>query len=119
MLAVSALTLMSSAVAGAAAAGSPSPSAVLAYVTQSRSGRDQKVELTNVDGSDTRLLGPGTTAAVAPDSENLADAISKDGSTVLFTNGFEGSPTSVERIPFGGGKATVLVRHGASASWNA
>lgn len=52
-------------------------------------------------------------------SENVADAISTDGSMVLFTNGFEGNATSVERVPFAGGKATVLVRHGAEASWNA
>lgn len=52
-------------------------------------------------------------------SENIADAISSDGSTVLFTNGFEGNPTSIDSVPFSGGKPTLLVRHGAEASWNA
>lgn len=52
------------------------------------------------------------------DSENTPDAISRDGGTVLLTNGFEGQPTSVESVPWGGGKPTVLARRGANASWN-
>jgi hypothetical protein len=52
-------------------------------------------------------------------SENVANAISKNGSTVLLTNGFEGNPTSIETVPFAGGRPTVLVRHGDAASWNA
>jgi hypothetical protein len=47
------------------------------------------------------------------------DALSRDGATVLITNGFEGAPTSVESIPWAGGKPTVLSAHGANASWNA
>jgi hypothetical protein len=51
-------------------------------------------------------------------SENVADAISADGNTVLFTNGFDGDPTSIDSVAFDGGKPTVLARHGARASWN-
>jgi len=47
------------------------------------------------------------------------DALSRDGATVLITKGFEGSPTSIESIPWAGGKPTVLSAHGANASWNA
>lgn len=46
------------------------------------------------------------------------DAISRDGSRVLLTKGFEGEPTSVVSAPWGGGKPAVLVAHGANASWN-
>jgi len=49
---------------------------------------------------------------------NSAQAISRDGSTVLLTTGFEGSPSSVESVPFGGGTPTVLAPHGTTASWN-
>jgi len=49
---------------------------------------------------------------------NTGDAISRDGSRVLFTTGFEGSPSSVDSVAFGGGTPTVLERHGVGASWN-
>ncbi len=49
---------------------------------------------------------------------NIADAISRDGTAVLLTNGFEGNATSVEAVPWGGGRPTVLAGHGADASWN-
>ncbi|HEX2703730.1 MAG TPA: hypothetical protein VHM72_09895, partial [Solirubrobacteraceae bacterium] len=49
---------------------------------------------------------------------DIPDALSRDGRTVLLTKGFEGAPTSVETIPWAGGKPTVLSAHGASASWN-
>ena len=49
---------------------------------------------------------------------NIAAGISRSGQTVLIDSGFEGSPRSVETIPWGGGKPTVLAKHGAFASWN-
>lgn len=49
---------------------------------------------------------------------SVPDAISRDGSEVLLTKGFEGEPTSVVSAPWGGGKPTVLVPHGANASWD-
>jgi len=47
--------------------------------------------------------------------------ISRDGSTLLVDLGsFEAPPSSgrVASIPFAGGRPTVLVAHGAQASWN-
>jgi hypothetical protein len=64
------------------------------------------------------LAGKTTVPRRLIDSENAPDAISRDGGTVLLTNGFEGQPTSVESVPWGGGKPTVLAPHGANASWN-
>ena len=52
------------------------------------------------------------------DEFSVPDGISRDGSEVLLTKGFEGEPTSVVGAPWGGGKPTVLVPHGANASWN-
>jgi hypothetical protein len=49
---------------------------------------------------------------------SVPDGISRDGSEVLLTKGFEGEPTSVVSSPWGGGKPTVLAPHGANASWN-
>jgi hypothetical protein len=49
---------------------------------------------------------------------NIPDAISRDGQRVLLTNGFEGSPSAVQAIPWGGGAPVVLAAHGANASWN-
>jgi hypothetical protein len=49
---------------------------------------------------------------------SVPDGISRDGSEVLLTKGFEGEPTSVVSAPWGGGKPTVLAPHGANASWN-
>jgi Tol biopolymer transport system component len=51
----------------------------------------------------------------------LAAGISADGNTVLIDEGsFEQQPSSgrIATTPFGGGAATVLVTHGAQASWN-
>jgi hypothetical protein len=50
---------------------------------------------------------------------SVPDGISRDGSEVLLTKGFEGQPTSVVSAPWGGGKPTVLVPRGANASWDA
>jgi hypothetical protein len=50
---------------------------------------------------------------------SVPDGISRDGSEVLLTKGFEGQPTSVVSAPWGGGAPRVLVPHGAGASWNA
>jgi len=49
---------------------------------------------------------------------SVPDGISRDGSEVLLTKGFEGEPTSVVSAPWGGGKLAVLAAHGANASWN-
>jgi len=49
---------------------------------------------------------------------DIPDGLSRDGGTVLITKGFEGAPTSVETVPWAGGKPTVLSTHGANASWN-
>jgi hypothetical protein len=49
---------------------------------------------------------------------NFPDGISRDGKTVLLNKGFEDSPPSVETVPWGGGKPTVVAKHGANASWN-
>ncbi len=49
---------------------------------------------------------------------SVPDGISRDGSEVLLTKGFEGEPTSVVSAPWDGGKPTVLAPHGANASWN-
>jgi Tol biopolymer transport system component len=45
--------------------------------------------------------------------------LSADGRTVLVQRGFFDDPAhhSVARIPFGGGRATVLVRRGSAPSW--
>jgi Tol biopolymer transport system component len=47
--------------------------------------------------------------------------LSRDGSTVLIDEqGFEGPPSSgrVARMPFTGGRPSVLVAHGSQGSWN-
>jgi len=49
---------------------------------------------------------------------SVPDGISRNGSEVLLTKGFEGEPTSVVSAPWGAGKPTVLVPHGANASWD-
>jgi hypothetical protein len=56
--------------------------------------------------------------ALLGDDGSVADGISRNGDTVLFTQGFEGAPTSVRTISWSGGKTTVLAAHGANASWN-
>jgi len=50
-----------------------------------------------------------------------AGGISRDGSTVLVDeDGLEGPPSGgrVALVPFAGGRAKVLLTHGAQASWN-
>ena len=49
---------------------------------------------------------------------SVPDGISRDGREVLLTRGFEGEPTSVVSVPWGGGKPTLLAPHGANASWS-
>jgi hypothetical protein len=49
---------------------------------------------------------------------NTPDGISRDGKTILLSTGFEGSPSSVETVPWHGGKPKVLVKGGADASWD-
>jgi hypothetical protein len=49
---------------------------------------------------------------------NVPDGISRNGETILIDKGFEGTPYSLETIPWGGGKPTVLVKHGGEGSWN-
>lgn len=49
----------------------------------------------------------------------VGTALSADGSTVLVQRGFFDDPRrqSIATIPFGGGRATVLVRHASAPSW--
>ncbi|MGA2471406.1 MAG: hypothetical protein ABSG64_12035 [Solirubrobacteraceae bacterium] len=49
---------------------------------------------------------------------NKPDGISRDGKTVLYSTGFEGAPMSVDTVPWGGGKVTVLSTQGTNPSWN-
>jgi hypothetical protein len=50
----------------------------------------------------------------------IGATISRDGSTVLATEGFLGSPDtySVVTVPFAGGTPHVLVRGAGEPSWN-
>jgi hypothetical protein len=51
----------------------------------------------------------------------MAGGISRDGATVLIDEGaFEEPPSNgrVASVPFAGGRSTVLVAHGAQASWS-
>jgi Tol biopolymer transport system component len=55
------------------------------------------------------------------DQEVQAGGISSDGNTLLLdTDSFEQAPSHgrVVTVPWGGGRPTVLVAHGAQASWN-
>jgi hypothetical protein len=49
----------------------------------------------------------------------IGTALSADGGTVLAQRGFFDDPSrqSIATIPFGGGRATVLVRHASEPSW--
>jgi len=49
----------------------------------------------------------------------VGTALSPDGSTVLVQRGFFDDPRrqSIATIPFGGGRATVLLRHASAPSW--
>lgn len=49
----------------------------------------------------------------------IGSALSADGRTVLVQRGYFDDPRhqSVATIPFGGGRTTVLVRHGSDPSW--
>jgi hypothetical protein len=76
------------------------------------SGTDQSSSWAVTLGGKTVVLRQLLNEFSAPDS------ISRDGSEVLLTKGFEGDPTSVVSAPWRGGKPTVLVPHGANASWN-
>jgi Tol biopolymer transport system component len=51
-------------------------------------------------------------------ASSLPDAISRDGREVLLSTEVGSTPTSTERVPWGGGKPTVLAPHGVAASWN-
>jgi Tol biopolymer transport system component len=65
----------------------------------------------------TGAIHPRALLGVRTDGD-IADAISRNGDTVLFTSGFEDSPTQLETIPWSGGKATVVAPHGAGGDWN-
>jgi len=49
---------------------------------------------------------------------SVPDGISRSGTEVLLTKGFEGQPTSVLSVRWSGGKPTVLAPRGVNASWN-
>jgi Tol biopolymer transport system component len=48
----------------------------------------------------------------------IADAISSDGKTILLTKGTTPATQSIETESWRGGKPTVVVAHGAYASWD-
>jgi hypothetical protein len=48
----------------------------------------------------------------------IADAISYDGSRILLTKGTTTATQSIETESWTGGKPTVVVAHGAYASWD-
>jgi hypothetical protein len=50
--------------------------------------------------------------------ENTPEGISRDGTMVLLSAGFEGTPAAVEIAPWDGGKPTVVIKGAAGASWN-
>jgi WD40 repeat protein len=64
----------------------------------------------------------GAEKRIGPPGEQgfIATALSKDGSTVLgFTGGFEPGPNhAVATVPYGGGKATTLVKGGYEPDWS-
>jgi hypothetical protein len=83
--------------------------------------------LAELEGEDTSnayavSVGSGRARAVTVHGQTVqAAGISGDGSTLLVDAGsFEQAPSSghVDTIPFAGGRAKVLVAHGAQASWN-
>jgi hypothetical protein len=94
----------------------------LVPIAISRNGQHLLAEFGGTDTSAAWAVnlggGPAAPRALAGTDGNIPDAISRNGETVLLTRGFEGAPTSVETIPWAGGKPTVLSKHGADASWN-
>jgi len=79
--------------------------------------------LADYQGTDTSetwtvdLSGPTAVARQLVPGESVPNAISRDGTRVLVSLGFEGAPLSLEEIPWGGGTATVLAPHGFGGSW--
>jgi hypothetical protein len=86
----------------------------------SANGKHLLAGFTGTDQSGTWAVDLSSTTVVPRQlsAQTVPDAISRNGQTVLFTKGFEGAPTSVESVPWGGGKPTVLAAHAANASWN-
>jgi hypothetical protein len=83
--------------------------------------------LAEFDGEDTseayavNVASGGARALSFGHQEAQAAGISSDGSTLLLDTGSFEQPPSHGRIvtvPWGGGSPTVLVAHGAQASWN-
>jgi len=90
-------------------------------VALSTNGRHLLCAFSGTDQSSSWAVTLGGKTAVLRqllNESSVPDGISRDGSEVLLTKGFEGEPTSVLSAPWGGGKPAVLAPHGANASWN-
>jgi Tol biopolymer transport system component len=97
------------------------------YPTEwSASGKQLLAEFEGQDTSYAVTVNPKTGAQHALDKSNqgetgfVGSAISKDGTTVLgYTGGFDpGSAHDVATIPYGGGKAKVLVKNAFEPDWS-
>jgi len=90
----------------------------------SESGTRLLAEFGGQDTSYAVTVNPRTGAErrIGPAGEQgfVATALSRDGSTVLgFTGGFEPGPNhAVATVPYGGGKATTLVKGGYEPDWS-
>jgi Tol biopolymer transport system component len=102
------------------------PSFLLAGLTAVSWSADGTRLLGQFGGQDTvfaQTVDPmtGRARTVGREAESIVGAaLSRDGSTILATRGaFEDmSQTQVIAVPYGGGKAQVIVRHGWSPDWN-
>jgi hypothetical protein len=104
------------------ALASASPAKV-AFIAHSRS-LHPSVEVANLDGGDVQTLGPAASGAVTRIATGAVLGASfapsgDDGSEALVLLGFEGTPTSVEMVPWAGGTPTVIAPHGFGGSWDA
>jgi Tol biopolymer transport system component len=97
------------------------------YPTQwSANGSRLLAEFEGQDTSYAVTVNPKTGAQHALDKRNQGEsgfvgtAISKDGGTVLgYTGGFDpGTAHNVATIPYGGGKAKILVKNAYSPDWS-
>lgn len=85
---------------------------------------DGKHLLCVFEGTDTAqtwtvdLSGPQAVAHELVSDESVPNAISRDGSEVLVSLGFEGTPPSLEMVPWAGGTPTVIAAHGYGGSWD-
>jgi hypothetical protein len=87
----------------------------------SADGKHLLANLVGDDATEAWSVDLGASPAVARDltsgTTTIGNAISRDGSEVLLTEGAS-SGQSVAVVPWTGGAATTLAAHGAFASWN-